>query len=194
MIVTVRIVEFLTGKMSVLRKKPFSTVGRALSSRRGGMLIEFAFVVPFVVLLLTATAEVAVTLFIEATLSGAAESAARDIRTGRVQENENPIDAFRTKLCDSLFGIVNCSQVVFDVRTFGDFGSVDMTLEVDEEGNMTGAQFAPGDSGEISVVRIAYRWQFMTPLVGKALSADGSGGVLLLSTKAFQNEPYELGG
>ncbi len=166
----------------------------ALSSNHGGMLIEFAFVAPFVVLLLTATVEVAVTLFAEVTISGAVESAARDIRTGRVQENEDPIDAFQTKLCDSLFGIVDCSAVAFDVRTFSDFSSVDMTLEVDEEGNMTGGQFTPGESGEITVVRVAYRWNFLTPLVGHVLASDGSGGVLLLSTMAFQNEPFELGG
>ncbi len=158
------------------------------------MLIEFAFVAPFVVLLLTATAEVAVTLFIDATISGAAESAARDIRTGRVQEDDDPLVAFQTKLCDSLFGVVNCDDVVFDVRTFDDFGSVDLTLQFDEEGNLIGNQFTPGNSSQITIIRVSYRWQFLTPLVSNALSTDGTGGVLLLSTMAFQNEPYELGG
>ena len=171
-----------------------SSVGGALRSQRGGMLVEFSFVVPFVVLLLTATAELAVTLFVDATISGAVQNAARDIRTGRVQESENPLDAFQTKLCDSLFGIVSCAALTFDVRTFDDFSSVSMTLDVDEDGNLTGGQFTPGDSGEITVVRAAYRWNFLTPLVGQALSSDGSGGVLLISTTAFQNEPYELGG
>ncbi len=180
--------------MLAIRNSIVSGFSGALASKRGGMLIEFAFVAPFVVLLLTATAELAVTLFAEATISGAVQSAARDIRTGRIQENENPLDAFQTKLCDSLFGIVNCNDVVFDVRTFADFGSVEMTLEVDEEGNLTGGQFAPGESGEITVVRAAYRWNFLTPLIGEALASDGSGGVLLISTMAFQNEPYELGG
>ncbi len=180
--------------MIISKIRLFNGVKRLWTSSGGGMLIEFAFVAPFVILLLTATAEVAVTLFVDATISGAAESAARDIRTGRVQENDDPLDAFRTKLCDSLFGIVDCSEVVFDVRTFDDFGSVEMVLQTDEDGNMTGGQFAPGDSGQITVVRISYRWQFLTPLVGHALSSDGTNGVLLLSTMAFQNEPYELGG
>lgn len=168
--------------------------GNVLRANDGGTLVEFAFVAPFVILLLVATVEVAVTLFVDATISGAAESAARDIRTGRTQEDDDPLDAFRTKLCDSLFGIVNCAAVVFDVRTFDDFSSVDMSLELDEDGNMVDPQFSPGNSGEITVVRIAYRWQFLTPLVGNILSADGTGGLLLLSTMAFQNEPYELGG
>lgn len=165
-----------------------------LASCRGGTLIEFAFVAPFVILLLTATVEVAVTLFVEAAISGAAESAARDIRTGRVQEDDDPLTAFRTKLCDSLFGIIDCNAVVFDVRAFADFGSVDTSLQLDENGNVVNAQFAPGESGEITIVRVSYRWQFLTPLVGEALASDGTGGVLLLSTMAFQNEPYELGG
>jgi Flp pilus assembly protein TadG len=172
----------------------FCRVKDVLASKGGGTLVEFAFVAPFVVLVLTATAEVAVTLFVDATISGAAESAARDIRTGRVQENEDPLDAFRTRLCDSLFGLADCGAVVFDVRTFDDFGSVDMSLQLDEDGNMTGAQFSPGNSGQITVVRVAYRWQFLTPMVGELLAPDGSNGLLLLSTMAFQNEPYELGG
>lgn len=180
--------------MSLKRIMTLRSIGNVLRSNGGGMLIEFAFVVPFVVLLLTATAELAVTLFVDATISGAVQSAARDIRTGQIQENQNPLQAFETKLCDSLFGIVDCASVTFDVRTFADFGSVSMTLEVDEEGNLAGGQFTPGDAGEITVVRAAYRWNFMTPLVGNALSADGSGGILLVSTTAFQNELYELGG
>lgn len=177
-----------------LQRKRSNAIRRLLASNGGGMLIEFAFVAPFVVLLLTATAEIGVTLVVDVTLSGAAESAARDIRTGRVQEGDDPLDAFRTKLCDSLFGIIDCTEVVFDVRRFADFGSADLTLQVDEDGNLVGAQFAPGDSGEITVVRVSYRWQYLTPLIGGMLAPDGTGGVLLLSTLAFQNEPYELGG
>jgi Flp pilus assembly protein TadG len=180
--------------MCIWKRYLFESVRRLLASRRGGVLVEFGFVAPFVILLLTATLEVAVTLFVDATISGAAESAARDIRTGRIQEEDDPLDAFQTKLCGSLFGVVNCNEVVFDVRTFDDFESVEMTLEVDDEGNMTGGEFEPGDSGQITVVRISYRWQYLTPIVGHALAPDGSGGVLLLSTMAFQNEPYELGG
>lgn len=180
--------------MLEMRTSLIGAIRRPLVSRRGGMLIEFAFVVPFVVLMLTATAELALTLFVDTTINGAVQSAARDIRTGRIQEDENPLDAFQTKLCDSLFGIVSCASITFDVRTFTDFGSVDLTMQVDEDGNMTGGQFTPGQSGEITVVRAAYRWNFLTPLVGDVLSEDGSGGVLLLSTTAFQNEPYELGG
>tara|TARA_Y100001934_G_scaffold217355_1_gene258057 strand:+ start:87 stop:629 length:543 start_codon:yes stop_codon:yes gene_type:complete len=180
--------------MSVKSGPIVQNIGRTLRSKRGSMLVEFAFVAPFVVLLLTATAELAVTLFVEVTIGGAVQSAARDIRTGQIQENQDPLDAFQTKLCDSLFGIVNCASVTFDVRTFDDFDSVEMTIEVDEEGNLSNGQFTPGDAGEITVVRAAYRWNFMTPLVGKVLSADGSGGILLVSTTAFQNELYELGG
>lgn len=169
-------------------------IRRLLASNAGGMLIEFAFVAPFVVLLLVATAEIAVTLVADVIISGAAESAARDIRTGRVQEGDDPLDAFQTKLCDSLFGVLDCGAVVFDVRRFDDFSSTDLSLQLDEDGNLAEAQFSPGDSGEITVVRVSYRWQYLTPLIGGLLAPDGSGGVLLLSTLAFQNEPYELGG
>ena len=160
----------------------------------GGMMIEFAFVAPFVILLLVSTVEVGFMLFVGSALEGAAESAARQIRTGQVQESADPVTAFQTKFCQQVFNLIDCNQVTYDVRAFDDFASVDTTMEFDEDGQLVGAQFAPGESGEITIVRILYRMTFFTPLVSQALSPDGSGSTLLMSTMAFQNEPYELGG
>ncbi|MDA0662084.1 MAG: pilus assembly protein [Proteobacteria bacterium] len=165
-----------------------------LRSETGGMMVEFAFVAPFVILLMVSTIEVGMTLFVGAALEGAAESAARQIRTGQVQVAANPLETFRTRLCAELFNLIDCNEVAFDVRKFDSFESVDTTLQFDEDGALVDAAFTPGDSGDITIVRVLYRWQYMTPLVAQALSSDGSGGTLLMATMAFQNEPYELGG
>ncbi|MEX2616656.1 MAG: TadE/TadG family type IV pilus assembly protein [Alphaproteobacteria bacterium] len=167
---------------------------KLLRSTSGGMMVEFAFVAPFVILLMVSTVEVGVTLFVGAALEGAAEAAARQIRTGQVQVAANPLEAFRSRLCAELFNLIECNEVAFDVRKFDDFASVDTTLEFDEEGQLVDAAFAPGDSGEITIIRVLYRWQYMTPLVAQALSSDGTGSTVLMATMAFQNEPYELGG
>jgi Flp pilus assembly protein TadG len=188
--------------MTAIAKSPCPVASDETRSRRrglwraegGGMMIEFAFVAPFVILLLVATTEVAVTLFVGATLEGAAEGAARQIRTGQVQESDDPVVAFQTKFCEAVLNLIDCNEVMFDVRGFSDFGSADMALEFDEDGQLVGAQFSPGDSGEITVVRVVYRWRYLTALVSDVLSPDGSGTALLMATMAFQNEPYELGG
>ena len=122
------------------------------------------------------------------------EGAARQIRTGQVQVAANPLEAFRTRLCAELFELIDCNEVVFDVRKFDNFTSVATTLEFDEEGDVVGAAFLPGDSGEITIIRVIYRWHYKTPLVAQALSSDGTGSAVLMATMAFQNEPYELGG
>lgn len=165
-----------------------------LRASGGGMIIEFAFVAPFVILIMMATIELSWTFFVGAALEGAAENAARQIRTGQVQQNDDPVATFQAKLCEQLFNLIDCTEVTFDVRGFSDFASVSAPLEFDENGQLIGATFTPGNSGEITLVRVLYRWKFLTPLVSEALAADGGGTALLLATVAFQNEPYELGG
>jgi Flp pilus assembly protein TadG len=171
-----------------------TSLRRMARENAGGMMIEFAFVAPFVILLLVSTVEVGFTLFVGSIMEGAAENAARQIRTGQVQESDDPVATFQARLCQQVFNLIDCNFVVYDVRSFNDFGSVDTTLVFDENGQPVDTQFTPGESGEITIVRVMYRLNFMTPLVAHALSPDGTGSKLLMSTMAFQNEPYELGG
>src|SRR3546814_11063056 len=58
--------------------------------------------------------------------------AARQIRTGQVQESAGPLAAFQAELCGSMVGIIDCSKVVFNVKTFSSFSAVSMPIEVDE--------------------------------------------------------------
>jgi Flp pilus assembly protein TadG len=162
-----------------------------LRCRRGVAQIEFALVaIPFM-LLLVGTLEIAVMFFTDSVIEGATKEAARQIRTGQVQESADPEAAFRAKLCKELFGIIDCSKVVFNVQTFSSFSSVSMPIEVDEDGNVVSTGFLPGGSSAVTVVRSIYRWNFITPLISQVLPAP-LGGHMLVSTVAFQNEPYNV--
>lgn len=162
-----------------------------LRCQRGVAQIEFALVaVPFM-LLLVGTLEIAVMFFTDSVIEGATKEAARQIRTGQVQESADPETAFRTKLCNELFGIIDCNKVTFNVQTFSSFSTVSMSIEVDEDGNIVNTGFIPGGSSAVTVVRSIYRWNFITPLINQVLPA-GLGGHLLVSTVAFQNEPYNV--
>lgn len=164
---------------------------RLARDERGNVLIEFALVTPLFVLMVAGTLEVAVLFFTSSVIEGATVEAARQIRTGNVQESGDPLTAFQTQLCDSLFNVIDCSEVVFNVQTFASFSAVSMPIEVDEDGEIVNTGFVPGGSGAVTVVRSMYRWQFMTPLIGTALSASPAGH-LIVSTVAFQNEPYNV--
>lgn len=178
----------LSGTHRALRAavRPFRA---PLRDDRGSTLMEFALVAPLFMLLLVGTLEVAIMFFAGAVIEGATKEAARQIRTGQVQQSADPLAAFQAKLCDDLAGVIDCTEVVFTVQTFSNFSSVSMPLEYDEDGEIINPGFAPGGSTAITVVRAVYRWNFMTPMMERVLPG-GLAGHLLVSTVAFQNEPY----
>lgn len=166
--------------------------GRSLlRDERGSALVEFGLLAMPFLLLLVGTVEISVMFFTSAVMEGATREAARQIRTGNIQNSGDPVATFQTQLCDALYNVIDCSQVIFNVQTFADFGSVNMPIEVNEDGDIVNAVFAPGGSGAVTVVRTIYRWEFVTPLIGQAMPS-GFGGHLLVSTAAFQNEPYNV--
>jgi Flp pilus assembly protein TadG len=127
--------------------------------------------------------------FTSSVMEGATKEVARQIRTGQIQETGDPVATFQSNLCDALFNVIDCSEVIFNVQTFDSFGDVSMTIEVDEDGEVVNTGFNPGGAGEITVVRTIYRWEFITPLISEMMPS-GLGGHMLVSTVAFQNEPY----
>ncbi len=165
--------------------------GGLLRDERGSAAIEFAMVTPIFMLLLVGTLEICVMFFASTVIEGATKEAARQIRTGQIQSEADPLVAFQTELCDSLLGVIDCADVIFNVQTFSSFGSVSMPIEMDEDGEIINSGFAPGGSSAVTVVRAIYRWDFVTPLINKVIPA-GLGGHLIISTVAFQNEPYNV--
>ena len=160
-----------------------------LRDDRGSTLVEFGLVAAPFVLLLVGTLEIAMMFFTSAVIEGATKEAARQIRTGQIQGSADPLAAFQAELCGSLAGIVDCGEVVFTVQSFSNFSAVSMPLEHDQDGEIINPGFAPGGSTAITVVRAVYRWNFMTPMMERVMPG-GLAGHLLVSTVAFQNEPY----
>jgi hypothetical protein len=52
-------------------------------------------------------------------------------------------------------------------------------------------EFQPGNPGDRIMVRVWYEHPVITPFMAHALSRSGNGKVLLTTTMAFQNEPYQ---
>jgi hypothetical protein len=91
-----------------------------------------------------------------------------------------------------MFGVVDCAELKVDVRNYTQFiGANPPALEGDGAGNT----FAPGGAGDIVVVRVSYKVEFITPFLDQILSTEGGDGSrLLISSSAFRNEPFgELG-
>lgn len=178
-------------------RRPVRALARALTAlrrdERGSALIEFGLVAPPFLLLLVGTLEVSMMFFTSAVIEGATKEAARQIRTGQIQGTADPLAAFQAELCGSLAGAIDCTEVIFSVQTFSSFSAVSMPLDIDEEGEVVNPGFFPGGSSAVTVVRAVYRWDFLTPMMERVMPA-GLAGHLIVSTVAFQNEPYNVSG
>lgn len=168
-----------------------TAIRRFLRARSGVTAIEAALVMPPFIFMAFGILEVALLYFVAATLEGQVGQAARQIRTGNVQSSGDPQTTFRNALCGTLGGLVTCADVIIDVRRYTSFANVSYPPYFDDDGQQQDAQFAPGAPGDIVVVRVAYRWQILTPFLAEFLGDGGGHTKLLAASAVFRNEPYQ---
>ena len=88
--------------------------------------------------------------------------------------------------------LLNCDRLQYDVRTIESFSGADTSLSVDEEGNMTEMGFETGGVSDIVIIRAAYLYPMMTPLIGQFFADYPGNRKLLLSTVVMRTEPYDF--
>lgn len=160
-------------------------------ARGGSAIVEFAFILPPFFLMLMGTLETSMVLFVAAHLEGSVNDAARQIRTGNVQANGDPLAEFSNILCGRLEIVMDCdSRLVIDVRPFNQFGSITFDPFFDADGEAQGNGFSAGNAGDIVLVRVAYNWEIQTPLLGHILADDGTSRKVIMAAAAFRNEPF----
>lgn len=167
-------------------------LSRFKTSERGATAVEFALLAPVFVYVLMGIIEVSLFFFASANLDGAAIDAARLVRTGQAQSSADPEDTFYTEFCGKLF-MFSCGDVFYDVRTVSDFSSADVDYEIDEDtGEPVTYGFSSGGASDIVVIRAMAFWEFNTPLIGQFFeNSSVADKRFLISTVAFQSEPYE---
>lgn len=161
------------------------------------MAIEFAIVaIPFVYMLV-AIIELSLMFTSASLLESATSAAARQIRTGAIQEAADTGPAqealFRTVLCNNAPVLLNCGAVQVEAIDIGNFSSYqDYLPQYDEEGNFMPQGFSAGGVSDVILIRTFYRYSFMTPLIGQLLGEGGSGTRTFMSTIVMQTEPYKF--
>lgn len=163
--------------------------------RRGSTAIEFSLVaIPFVIMMV-GIIEISILYTAGSLLEGSTASAARMIRTGQLQQL-NPADpeaVFRDALCANIKALVNCNRIQIEVVQLPDgfMDAGDYAPQFDEDGNLIIRPFTMGTSSDVVLVRTAYRYPFLTPLLSTILGG-ASGSRLLMSTLVLETEPYDF--
>lgn len=149
----------------------------------GTAAVEFGLVGLMFTLILLFTIEAGVAMFAQTALDEATRVASRLIRTGAV--TSSGASTFVSALCAKLPLVPNCSSSIqYNVVSGSSFASLSTAVTSNSANKMTGTQFTPGTTGQDVVVQVGWTM----PVVGSFIGKNGS--MLLVSTVAFQNEPF----
>lgn len=160
----------------------------------GTTAIEFSMLLMPYMLITFGIIELSMMFTSASLLEGATHSASRMIRTGQLQQSAgDPETLFRDGLCDAAVILIQCEDMVIEVQALDSYA--DYTDAVyDADGNMVSSGFDAGGSNSKVLIRVAYRYSMVTPIVGNLLNGP-EGSTLFVSTIVLQAEPYEfLGG
>lgn len=161
---------------------------------RASTAVEFALLAFPFVYLLVGIIELSVMFAAMSSLDSGTNDAARLIRTGQVQQtNGDPQDMFETVLCSRVSSFLPCSQIRYEVITmsgFSDFASYPASY--DENGNLESSGFNPGSVDDVILIRTAYRYPLLTPLLGAAFADGPNNTKLMVTTVVLETEPYDV--
>jgi Flp pilus assembly protein TadG len=169
------------------------------AARGGAAAVEFAIIsLPFLALLFSIL-ELGLIFMASTTIEAATVSAARQIRTGQLQQGANNNAAgFKDLVCAGMSWISasDCeANLSVDVRTFATFSAISVSPPISNNAiDPTQLAFDSGSSCSIVVVRVFYPWTLITPAFEPGLPNLGATQRLLATTIAFRNENYQAQG
>jgi Flp pilus assembly protein TadG len=164
------------------------------ADRKGATAVEFALIgAPFVALLV-ALIQTFLVFFAQQLLETAVIQSSRMILTGQAQAQNMTQSQFASLVCSNLTILFNCSNLMIDVEVAGAWNAANTgapNLTYDSNGNVTNSwQFAPGNPGDIVVVRVAYLWPVFLGPLGFNLANQPNNMRLIMASTAFMNEAY----
>ncbi|MEK7802523.1 MAG: TadE family protein [Pseudomonadota bacterium] len=165
-----------------------------LKNEEAATAVEFSLIAfPFTYLLM-GIIELSLMFAAMSTLDYATNSAARLIRTGQVQQSTgDPEQVFKDALCAYSSAMLDCTRFQYEViklDSFSDFSSYPPSF--DDEGNLMSSGFDPGQVDDVVLIRTAYKYPLLTPLLASAFSDTSNNNKLMMSTTVLETEPYDV--
>lgn len=164
-----------------------------LRRKDGAAAIEFSLLlIPYLTLSL-GIIEISLMFLSASLVEGATDNAARLVRTGQIQQSGGDPEAmFRDALCDFAVVLVECGDMEIEIIPLDSYG--DYTgATFDGDGNFMSQGVDVGGSNDKILIRVAYEYSMITPLVGPLLNGS-DGKTQFMSTIVLQTEPYEFQG
>jgi hypothetical protein len=172
---------------------------------RGAAAVEFAVLLPLILLFIVGSIETAIVLFIGSTVESAVMEASRFGIT-RPREGVSRADRVLEIVGDKTLGLLDMDAVELDTLVYDSFADIGKPEPFDDaNGNATwdagesysdvngNGQWDPdlgeaglGGGGDVVVYRLSYEWGVVTPILREAMGAS----VTHVASVALRNEPF----
>jgi Flp pilus assembly protein TadG len=167
-----------------------SALARFWRCDKGVNAIEFAFVVPIIIAILLATAQVGVIFIAQAYLNEVAEAGMRTVLTN--QANNLTQQQFKTSICSDVAALFNCNNLIVQLQQAPTTPTsmANAMPQFDNNGNLTQQTtytLAPAPAQMLLIVM--YQWPVIGGPLGLNFGSLGNGAYLLVSTQVFMIEP-----
>lgn len=165
-----------------------------VADRKGATAVEFALIAAPFIALLVALIQTFLVFFAQQLLEQVVNQSSRAILTGQAQAQSMTQAQFAKTVCSNVVILFDCNNLMIDVQVAGAWTSANTglpTLTFDGSGKVTNVwQFAPGNPGDIVVVRVMYQWPVFLGPLGFNLANLSNGNRLIMATTAFMNEAF----
>lgn len=163
---------------------------RFKSAKNGATAVEFAMVAPVFLIMVSGIVEYSLYYFKTSHLKHVLYEASRNIQTGEVQDADDPQAFFQSEYCKDVAFLASCSSISFDVRAFDSLGDITYPDAVfDADGKPTNFVFQPGNSEQVTVMRVSTPYRFITPMIADIFQPDGAPAIIVGYSVA-KNEPF----
>lgn len=198
---TQEIIDAPRGGRPGARRQILARFGR---SQNGATAIEFGFVAAPFLMLIAAIFETALMLWTSEVLEEAVSQASRTVLTGQSQTlykssagTAANTAAFKNAICADAPGLVNCSKLTIDVRSYASFAAAQTGTAAAspvQAGalNTTGFSYNQTQPGQIVVVRAVLEYTLFFTNWSSALANIGGGKHAIVASAAFRSEPYTV--
>lgn len=169
---------------------------RLRKDNEGATAIEFAMVAGPFLAMLFGIIGVGLFFFTTFSLENSVETAARQIRTGALQQSGsvNPAADFKTSVCNSLPGFITCGEVTVNVLSFANYAAItpaSIPSCINPTGALSTPVFATGQQNAVVVAWACYKWTMAKNIPFLNLGNQADGSRLIQATTTFQTEPYQ---
>jgi Flp pilus assembly protein TadG len=175
---------------SLIASRPARSLARFWRCDKGVNAIEFAFVVPIIIAILLATAQVGVIFIAQAYLNEVAEAGMRTVLTN--QANNLTQQQFASTICSNVSAMFNCANLIVELEPAPSTAAsmTNAMPQFDNNGILTQPTtytVVPAPAQMLLVVM--YQWPVIGGPLGLNFGSLGNGAYLLVSTQVFMIEP-----